>query len=76
MSFERGFFNILSYYPSALSYFFSNAPAWIKRALPDSAGVGYNPDVGKYLDTDDKINNVISRLETAYRSTILADRYQ
>ena len=56
----------LTYYPSALSYFFGNAQAWIKRALPDPAGVGYNPDVGKYLDTDAKINDVVGRLETAY----------
>ncbi len=56
----------ITYYPSALSYFFGNAQAWIKRDLPDPAGVGYNPDVGKYLDTDDKINDVVNRLETAY----------
>lgn len=56
----------ITYYPSSLSYFFGNAQAWIKRALPDPAGVGYNPDIGKYLDTDAKINDVVGRLETAY----------
>ena len=56
----------ITYYPSALSYFFGNALAWIKRALPDPAGVGYNPDVGKYLDTNKKINDVVGRFETVY----------
>lgn len=56
----------ITYYPSGLSYFFSNAQAWIKRPLPDPAGVGYNLDIGKYLDTNDKINDVVNRLETAY----------
>ncbi len=65
----------ITYYPSALSYFFGNAPAWIKRALPDPAGVGYNLDVGKYLDTNDKINDVISRLETAYTRATKAEEY-
>jgi hypothetical protein len=49
-----------------LSYFFSNALAWIRRPLPDPAGIGYNPDIGKYLNTNDKINDVLSRLEIAY----------
>jgi len=56
----------ITYYPSALSYFFSSAPAWIKRPLPDPASVGNNPDVGKYLDTNDKIKDLVSRLETAH----------
>ncbi len=65
----------ITYYPSALCYFFSNAQAWIKRPLSDPAGVGYNPDVGKYLDTNDKINDVVSRLETAYSRAKKAEEY-
>lgn len=65
----------ITYYPSALSYFFGNAQTWIKRALPDPAGVGYNPDVGKYLDTDAKINGVVGRLETAYMRAKKAEEY-
>lgn len=65
----------ITYYPSALSYFFSNAQTWIRRPLPDPAGVGYNPDIGKYLDTVDKIDDVVSRLETAYTRAKKAEEY-
>jgi len=65
----------ITYYPSALSYFFGNAPAWIKRPLLDPAGVGYNPYVGEYLDTNDKIIDMINRLETAYTRARKAEEY-
>ena len=65
----------ITYYPSALRYFFEIAPAWIRNAISDPAGIGYNPNVGKYLDTPDKINEVISRLNTACTRAKKAEEY-
>ncbi len=53
-------------YPAAIKYAFNTAQYWVKNPLPDPAGIGYNANVGKYLNTMDKVNNVVSRLQTAY----------
>ncbi|MBN8626039.1 MAG: nucleotidyltransferase [Planctomycetes bacterium] len=54
----------ISSYPSGVRYFFDKARDWIKVKLYDPAG--YGGDIGAYLDTTIKMDDAVSRLNTAY----------
>ncbi len=62
----------ISDYPSGTRYVFDKARFQIQYAILDPAGYGGN--VGAYLDTSTKIQDVVSRLETAYNRAVEAER--
>jgi len=65
-------------YPSGVRYFFDKAREYVTKQNPDPAP--YKSDVGAYLNTQQKIDNAVSRMETAYKRALkaedFADRYQ
>lgn len=63
----------ISDYPSGLRFFFDKGREYISKKNPDPAG--YGDDVGNYLNTQEKIDNAISRFETAYSRAIKAEDY-
>ena len=58
----------ISDFPSGVRYVFDRARNVIQAPVPDPAG--YNQNVGKYLNTQDKIDDIVSRLETAYTRAV------
>lgn len=60
-------------FPSGVRYVFDKARSAVQASVPDPAG--YNQNVGKYLNTQAKIDDVVSRLETAYTRAIKAEEY-
>ena len=60
-------------YPSGMRFFFNKARSYIKTKNPDPSG--YGGDVGHYLNTNDKINNAVSRFETAYNRALKAEDF-
>lgn len=63
----------ISDYPSGVRYFFDKGRSYVKQKNSDPAG--YGGDVGGYLNTQEKINNAVSRFETAYTRSIKAEDY-
>lgn len=62
----------ISDYPSGARYVFDKARSQVQYDALDPAGYGWN--VGAYLDTATKIQDVVSRLETAYNRAVDAER--
>ena len=62
----------ISDYPSGIRYVFDKARTQIQYIVLDPAG--YGGDLGAYLDTKDKKDNAIIRLETAYQRALDAER--
>jgi len=65
-------------YSSGVRYFFDKAREYVTKQNPDPAG--YKGDVGSYLNTQQKIDNAVTRMETAYKRALkaedFANRYQ
>jgi len=62
----------ISDFPSGVRYVFEHAPAAILGGVTDPAGYGGN--LGSYLDTPDKIRDVLSRLQRAHQRAVEAER--
>lgn len=62
----------ISDYPSGVRYVFDKARLQVQYAVVDLAGYGGN--VGAYLDTATKIQDVVSRMEAAYNKAVEAER--
>lgn len=60
--------------PSGVRFVFDKARAAVQGSVLDPAGYGGN--VGDYLDTPQKIADVVSRLETAYSRAVDAERLE
>jgi hypothetical protein len=60
----------ISSFPLGAGYVFDQARTQVKYAVTDPAGYGGN--VGAYLDSQTKIDDVVSRLETANRRAVEA----
>jgi hypothetical protein len=60
-------------FPSGVRYFFDKARSYVTKQNPDPAG--YKGDVGSYLNTQQKIDNAVSRIETAYKRALKAEDY-
>jgi hypothetical protein len=58
---------------SGVRYFFDKARSYVKQENPDPAG--YAGDVGSYLNTHEKVDSAVSRLETAYERALKAEDY-
>ena len=61
----------ISNYPSGVRYFFDKARTRIRSAIYDPAGYGGN--VASYLDSYEKVNQVVTRLESAYQRAVDAE---
>lgn len=65
-------------FPSGVRYFFDKARTYVTQKNPDPSGCA--GDVGSYLNTQVKVNNAVSRVETAYKRALKAEdhaqRYQ
>jgi hypothetical protein len=62
----------ISDYSSGVRYVFDKARILIRYTVADPAG--YSGDIGAYLNSQDKKEDVISRLETAYNRAIEAEQ--
>lgn len=60
-------------FPSGVRYFFDKARSYVTKQNPDPAG--YKGDIGSYLNTQQKIDNAVSRIETAYKRALKAEDY-
>ena len=63
----------ISDFPSGVRYFFDKGRDYVTKQNPDPAG--YKGDVGAYLNTQTKIDNAVSRFQTAYTRAIKAEDY-
>jgi len=64
----------ISTYSSGVRYFFDKGRTYVTKQNPDPAG--YQGDVGAYLTTtQQKINNAVSRFETAYKRALQAEEW-
>ncbi|MGH7798708.1 MAG: SMODS domain-containing nucleotidyltransferase [Candidatus Binatia bacterium] len=59
--------------PSGVRYIFDKARALVAQKNLDPAG--YGDDVGSYINTQEKINEAVSRVQTAYERAIRAEEY-
>lgn len=60
-------------YPSGARYFFDKARDWMNKQLADPAG--YGGDVGAYINTNEKIQEVTNKLQLAYERALKAEDY-
>jgi len=60
-------------YSSGVRYFFDKARDYVTKQNPDPAG--YKGDVGAYINTQQKIDNAVSRIEAAYKRALKAEDY-
>ncbi len=60
----------ISDFPSGVRYVFDKARSAVRGYVADPAGLS---SVGKYLDTQDKIDDVVSRLDKAYTRAVKAE---
>ena len=63
----------ISDFPSGVRFFFDKGRDYVTKQNPDPAG--YKGDVGAYLNTKDKVNNAVSRFQTAYNRAFRAEDY-
>jgi hypothetical protein len=63
----------ISDYPSGVRYFFDKARVQIWSRVDDPAGYGGN--VVSYLDSHEKVEQVVTRLETAYQRAVDAEGF-
>lgn len=61
----------ISDYHSGVRFYFDKARALISQKNPDPAG--YGDDVGAYLNTQQKIQEATTRLQTAYETALRAE---
>lgn len=60
-------------YPSGMRYFFDKARALIRLQNPDPAG--YGDDIGRYIDSTEKIEEATSKLQLAYERAVKAEEF-
>jgi hypothetical protein len=60
----------ISSFPSGVRYVFDKARSAVRQFIADPAGYA---NVGRYLDTQEKINAVVNRLESAYTRAVKAE---
>jgi len=65
---------VISSFPLAVGYIFDQARDLVKYPVMDPAGYGGN--VGAYLNTQAKLDAVISRLDSAHRRAVEAIQYE
>lgn len=58
-------------YPSGVRYFFDKARGYVTKKNPDPTD--YQDDVGDYINTRQKMDATVSRLETAYKRALRAE---
>ncbi len=64
----------ISNYSSGVRFFFDRGRTYVTKKNPDPAG--YQDDVGTYLTTtQQKINDAVSRFETAYKRALQAEEW-
>ena len=63
----------ISDFPSGLRYVFDKARDLIEYQISDPAG--YGDDVGRYLDTREKIKAAVNRLDAACERALAAERF-
>jgi hypothetical protein len=61
----------ISDFPSGARYFFDKGRDYVTKKNPDPSG--YGDDVGWYLNTHEKVNDAVSRFETAYSRALKAE---
>jgi len=64
----------ISNFPSGVRYFFDKARFYISKQNPDPAG--YGGDVGSYINTQEKIQEAINKIQLAYESALKAEKYE
>lgn len=62
---------IISDYPSGIRYFFQKGKDLINKVNLDPAG--YGGDIGAYINSQEKVNEAVSKFETAYESALKAE---
>jgi hypothetical protein len=62
---------VISDYPSGVRYFFDKARDYVTKKNPDPAG--YGDDVGRYLNTQEKISKAVKRFDAAYNKARMAE---
>ncbi len=63
----------ISSYPSGVRFFFDKGRALVASQNPDPAG--YGGDVGSYINTQEKINQAVSRFQMAYERALKAEDF-
>lgn len=63
----------ISDYPSGARYYFDKGRYLITQQNPDPAG--YGGDIGKYIDTPDKLNTAVTKFESAYNRAFKAEDF-
>jgi hypothetical protein len=60
-------------FPSGIRFFFDRAQAKVAGKNLDPAGFG--DDIGRYINTQDKVNEIITRLQTGFKQAIEAENF-
>ena len=60
-------------FPSGVRFYFDKARALIRQQNPDPAG--YGGDIGNYLNTTEKIEQAVSKFESAFDRAVKAEEY-
>jgi hypothetical protein len=63
----------ISDFPSGVRYYFDKGRTIIKEKNLDPAG--YGDDLGKYIDTQEKVQEAVAKFELAYDRAIKAEDY-
>jgi hypothetical protein len=64
----------ISNFPSGVRYFFDKARFYVSKQNPDPAG--YGGDVGSYINTQEKIQEAINKIQLAYERALKAEKYE
>jgi len=62
----------ISDYPSAVRFVLDKARNVLRQPVPDPSGYGAN--VGDYLDTPQKVSEVLNKTQVAYQQAVEAER--
>jgi hypothetical protein len=60
-------------YPSGIRFFFDRAQAKVAGKNLDPAGFG--DDIGRYINTQEKVNEIITRLQTGFKQAVEAEKF-
>ncbi len=63
----------ISDFPSGMRYFFDKARDLVRQQNPDPAG--YGGDVGSYINTQDKIQQAVSKFQVAFDYAVRAEDF-
>jgi Second Messenger Oligonucleotide or Dinucleotide Synthetase domain len=63
----------ISDFPSGVRFFFDKARDLVTKTNPDPAG--YGGDVGNYLNTSEKVQTAVTKLQTAYDRALKAEDF-